>query len=92
MRLTDVTYVCDICGQEITYNAFNKRAGLVVRDRGLVLQEDNIGHVCNRCRRLAKPILASFIDAVREKSWLIEEEWEDDVIEEVEEEPEDENQ
>jgi hypothetical protein len=31
-------------------------------------------------------MLASFIDAVREKSWLIEDGWEDGVIEEIEEE------
>ncbi len=68
MQITNSKYVCDICGRDIKYSANNKRCGIRIDERGILIRENSTGDVCEICRPLLRDELTDVTDRVRQKS------------------------
>jgi hypothetical protein len=70
MRKVRVTYICDICRRKIEHTARDKRYGLVIRERGILIREDSTGNICHVCRPILKLELESIVERVAEQSLI----------------------
>jgi len=68
MRITDSKWICDICDREIEFSARNKRLGLRIDERGLLVRESPVGNVCPICRQILRDGLPQYIEEVRRSS------------------------
>lgn len=68
MRITESRWECDICGRAIEFSARNKRLGLRIDERGILIRESPLGDVCSVCRPLLKEELLGITERVRQAS------------------------
>jgi len=72
VHLTENKWECDVCGREIEFSARNKRLGLRVDERGILIQESPNGDVCPVCRPFLKEEFLGVAERVRRASLNIE--------------------